>query len=111
MSEVTVCIELDKDTGQFQVGIEPADEEQGGDGADGAKPGVEALMGAQAQPGQAPDAGGEEAAEKSYLKPVKSLEEALQVARDLLQGATGQQAQQAEKDFSAGFKGPSAMGA
>jgi hypothetical protein len=36
---------------------------------------------------------------------VKSLDDALSVARDLFQGSTGAQSQQAEKQFKAGFQG------
>lgn len=87
MNEVTVQIECNKDTGQYLVGIVPEEQEGQGD--------------AQAQ-------GGEEEAEKSYLKPVKSVDEALQVARDLLEGTNGDQAQaaSAETDMAKGFAGP-----
>lgn len=96
MANVTVEIVCDAQ-GQYSVGIEPEGQEQ----AEGAAP----MEGAAVAP-----AGGAPEAEQSSLKPVKSLEEALQVARDLLQGQNGQQAQQAEQDFSKGFKGPNAGG-
>lgn len=71
------------DQGQYSVGLEPQEQEQ----AEG-------------------QAGGEQAPE-GYLKPVKSLDDALQVARDLLSGSTGEQAQAAENEqgFRAGFAG------
>lgn len=82
MAEVVVQIELDKDTGKVMVGLLPE--------------------GGEAAPEGAP---GEEQAEASYMKPVKDVAEALQVAGDLLQGQTGEQAQaaNAESDFQKGF--------
>jgi hypothetical protein len=74
--EKTVCIEVSAD-GTYMVGLEP-----------------------QGQPeGQL----GEEAQEKSWMSPVKNLDDALRVARDLL---TNDQAQSAEDNqaFEGGFK-------
>jgi hypothetical protein len=82
MAEVVVQIELDSDTGKVLVGMVP----QGGE---------QQLEGGE----------GEEQAEASYMKPVKDVAEALQVAGDLLQGSTGEQAQAAEAEtgFQKGF--------
>lgn len=80
MANMTVEIHCDEQ-GQYSVGVEPEAQEM--------------------QEGMAPAAEGE----GSNLKPVKSLDEALQVARDLFAGDTGAQAQQAEKQFKAGFAG------
>lgn len=71
--EKTVCIEVDAQ-GQYTVGLEP----QGMEGQES------------------------EDQEKSYMSPVKSLDDALRVAKDLL---TSDQAQSAENDqaFQGGF--------
>lgn len=86
----TVEIRCD-DQGQYSVGVEPEDQEQAGQ-----EPGQ-----AQEPQGATEGAGDQE----DYLKPVKSLDDALSVARDLFQGTTGAQAQTAEKQFKAGFAG------
>lgn len=89
MAEKKVCIEVD-DNGQILVGLEPAEMEQ--------------MQGGMQQ-------GGEEQSEQSYMKPVKSIDDALSVARDLLTGDTGEQAQQAnEQSFQQGFQGRQPMG-
>ena len=56
---------------------------------------------------------GAETAEKPYLQPARSVEDALGTAKDLLSGSTGEQAQaaQAEGDFRQGFSGARPMGA
>lgn len=82
MAEIVVQIELDSESGQVMVGMVP----QGGDVAQEGAP-------------------GEEQGEASFMKPVKDVAEALQVAGDMLQGSTGQQAQaaNAETGFKQGF--------
>jgi len=83
MANITVCIKCD-DKGQYSVGAMPAE--------------------AQAPVEGAPAAPEDEAAEQQALQPVKSLDEALQVAGDLLKNA-GQvnEAAQGEADFKGGF--------
>lgn len=102
MPKICVEIEVDED-GSVLVGMVPPEQEQGGEGA---PPAAEAAAGA-AGPDQ-----GEEEAEKAYMKPVKDIASALQVAGDMLQGQSGAQAQaaQAEGDFQKGFAGKQPMG-
>ncbi len=98
MAEVTVQIEMDQ--GKFTVGMVPAASE--------AQPPAQPAAPMGAQPPQ-----GEEQAEGSYMKPVASLDQALQVARDMLSGDTGAQAQEADKaegQFRQGFAGSAPMG-
>ena len=91
MAAIKVCIEIDE-KGQVTVGAEP--EEQ-------AEPQETAVAESQ---GMA-DAG------QDYMRPVKSVDEALQVARDLLANAGQVGAAMEQKDFAAGFKkGPGAPG-
>lgn len=87
MPKITVEIELDTDTGQVMVGLEPPEAEA-------------AEAGSAGQPG----APGAEAAE-SYMQPANSLDDALSTAKDLLSGQTGAQAQQAnaDSDMAAGY--------
>jgi hypothetical protein len=76
MAEITVCIEIDED-GTISVGAEPSESEDSSD------PSQAQGMTDLSQPPEA----GEEDAEKSYMKPVNSIEQALSVARDLLKNA------------------------
>lgn len=87
----TVEIQMGDD-GQFKVGLEPETEEAQG------------MQGAQGAP--VPEG------EEDFLKPVASLDEALQVARDLLSGDTGNQAAAANEnqDLEAGYKRGAGMG-
>jgi hypothetical protein len=80
MAEITVCIEIDED-GTISVGAEPSESEDSSD--DGSDPSQAQGMTDLSQPPEA----GEEDAEKSYMKPVNSIEQALSVARDLLKNA------------------------
>lgn len=86
MAEITVCIEIDEQ-GQITVGQEPPEDD--GSESDGQDPGL-----ASAQAGQMTDlsqpAGDEEDTEKSYMQPVKSIDEALKMARQILQQAAPQ---------------------
>lgn len=104
MPKICVEIELDTDTGKVMVGMEPAEAagEPQAPEAQGAAAGLQPDQATQGAPGAE---GTEEAGEKSYMQPVKDVETALQVARDMLQGSSGAQAQaaQAEGDFSKGF--------
>lgn len=104
MPKVTVEIELDTDTGQVMVGMEPPEGAPAKDMAAGA--GLKPDQGPQGAPA------GEEAGESSYMQPVKDVATALQVAGDMLQGKTGAQAQaaNAEGDFSKGFAKRQPMG-
>jgi hypothetical protein len=78
MAEIKVCIEIDED-GTISVGAEPPEAGDDAEAADaGQTPGMTDLAAPQ---------GGEEGAEKSYMEPVKSIDEALSVARDLLRNA------------------------
>lgn len=75
MPALKVCIAID-DHGGISVGAEPPDGDQD-DMAAGQDPGMTDL----AQPPAA------EAAESDYMKPAKSIDEALSIARDLLRNA------------------------
>jgi len=85
MANITVCIKCD-DEGNYSVGAMPAEAQAPVEGAPAAA------------------AAEDEAAEQQALQPVKSLEEALQVAGDLLKNA-GQvnEASQGEADFKGGY--------
>lgn len=89
-----VCI--DSEGGQFSVGVEP----EGGDAAAPAPAGGDAAMaavpadGGQGIPAPAGD---------SYMKPARSLDDALAQAKQLLMA--DQQDPQAEAAFQAGFAG------
>lgn len=118
MKETCVQIEVHED-GTVLVGMVPPEVEQAQH--DGAEAQAAKLMGAPQgaqQPGAQPEseqAEGQEV-EPDYMKPVASVEAALQVARDMLTGSNGKQAQaaNAERDFQQGFgKGnqPTAMSA
>jgi hypothetical protein len=89
MPEITVCIEMDTDTGQISVGMEPEEQEQ--QSPSQASPSSQ-MMGMT----DLSKAGGEEETEKSYMKPVKSIDEALSVAADLLKNAGQVQASAAQ---------------
>lgn len=91
MAEVTVQIELDTDTGKIMVGMVPPEAEA----AEGQAPGKQP---AEAQAAQLMGEGGEESAEASYMKPVRSIDEALSIAKDMLAGQSGAQAQAANAD-------------
>lgn len=106
MPKICVEIELDTDTGKVMVGVEPpeAAEDQGA-AAQQPQPGGQPIAAAGG------DVGAEGAEDKSYLQPAPSVDAALQVARDLLSGQSGAQAQDAESQMAQGFaKGGGAMG-
>jgi hypothetical protein len=102
-----VCAEIEiKEDGSVWVGLEPP--EEAGYGGEGGGEGAGAPAGAQ---GSAPGGATEGVEDKPYLKPAGSLDEALSVARDLLSGASGAQAQGAEQDLATGYaKAGGAMG-
>jgi hypothetical protein len=87
-----VCIEMEDD-GSISVGLEPTDMAEGGQGGGGGAEGSQ----------------GQEDAESSYMKPAKSLDDALQVAKDLLTSDQAQQAQDgpdvARQAMQDGFNG------
>lgn len=84
MAEITVCIEID-DQGQISVGMEPQESEDAG--AQGSAP---SQQGGQMTNLADIPAGDEEDAEKSYMQPAKSIDQALSMARDMLMQASGQ---------------------
>lgn len=75
--KITVCIEIDAD-GTISVGAKPPEGDDGADSAGQGDPGMTDLS-------EAPD--DDESEEASYMRPVKSIDQALAVARDLLQNA------------------------
>lgn len=74
----TICIELDDD-GTVSVGEEPPEAEV--PEQSGAAP----AEGAEAAPTGTAAAGGEEEAEKAYMKPAKNIDDALRQAKALLE--------------------------
>lgn len=103
MPKLTVCITLDTDNGQVTVGLEPQGEEMAEQGGAPAKQPVEAQAQALLGGGQP----GAPAEEEGQMQPVASVDEALQVAKQLLtQGqGDGQQAPNADADMQKGFGG------
>lgn len=106
-----VCIDVDEQ-GKVSVGQEP---EEGGDQAStaGGTPGAQpvqaqaaALLGGGGE--SASLAGGGESAEQSYMRPVPSIDAALQVAKQLLTAGQGDQAQGADAQMQQGFGKPQA---
>lgn len=93
---LTVCIEIDDD-GQITVGTEPDEAEQGGQQSGG-------MPGAQPMQGQ-----GEES-EDANMRSVKSIDEALQVAGDLLRNAPQVQDAEGQKGFASVFEQPKPKG-
>lgn len=87
----TICIEIGDD-GKLSVGQEP-DEAQGAAPEGGGMP---AAMDAQQTDDQA---------DKSYLRPVQGIDQALQVARELIMQTMQQTQGQASTDMQAGFAG------
>lgn len=78
---ISVCIEID-DTGAITVGAEPPEQE--GAMPEGQDPAAATGMTDLSQP----PAGDDESAEKSYMQPAKSIDDALSIARGLLRQAT-----------------------
>lgn len=99
--KITVCIEIDAD-GRISVGQEP---EEGAESAD---------TGAAAAPGGMMDLsqpqGDEESAENDYMQPVQSINEALSVARRLLQGNAGASSEQGAADSAFQSRRPAKTG-
>jgi hypothetical protein len=79
---ISVCIEID-DTGAITVGAEPPEQEGAMPDA-GQDPAAAPGMTDLSQPPTADD----ESAEKSYMQPAKSIDDALSIARGLLRQAT-----------------------
>lgn len=92
MPKICVEIELDTDTNQVRVGVEPYEGAAPAAGP-GAGPAAAPAAGAPPAQGAAPIPGAEGAEDKSYLQPANSIDEALQTAKSLL---TNPQAQAAE---------------
>lgn len=97
---ICVKIEID-DNGQISVGQEPEEQEQPGadQGAQGGGQQQEAAAGGGAD---------DEAAEKQYMNPVRSVDEALAMAKQLLAQAQsgtpqGQAQAQEQQGFESGF--------
>lgn len=102
MPKIFVEIEFDSDTGQFAVGIEQGDDEQGQPGAQGATPGPDAST--PAAPGGAPAPEGDD---DQAMRPVPSLDAALQLARQVLTAAQKQgspQGAQQQQGFDSVFQ-------
>lgn len=92
MAELTVCIEMDE-AGKLSVGVQPPDQEGAPDKSGEAQ--AQQLMGGPQ--------GDEEGAEQSYMRPVPSIDAALQVARQILTQAQQGQGQQADQQMGQGF--------
>jgi hypothetical protein len=92
MAELTVCIEMDE-AGKLSVGVKPPDG-QGAPAAGGS---------GEAQAQQLMGDGEQEGAPQSYLRPVPSVDAALEVARQLLTQGQQSQGQQAEQQMGEGF--------
>lgn len=86
MAEITVCIEIDEN-GQITVGAEPTEDEAMGEDSASSADGSGEIDLADPQSAGSSGESSEEDAEKSYMQPVKSIEQALSVARDLLKNA------------------------
>lgn len=88
MAEITVCISLDDQTGQYSVGMEPPEPPDSPMPPDGSAPpapspaGQASGMQDLAKP---PAPGGDD--DDSYMQPAKSLDDALAQARMLLRQA------------------------
>lgn len=97
--EITVCIEFNPVTGEYSVGMEPPE------GDEGAEAGGEAE-GATDTDATAAGAGGEadeEANEKSWMQPAKDINDALRQAKQLLEQP--QSAEGGPSPFEQGFAG------
>jgi hypothetical protein len=122
MAKVCVEIERDTETGALRVGQEPEGSYEG-EAQAGAAPQVEqsaTAAPAAPQPGTAPGApvpgegAAQEEAEKPYLRPAADMDQALMMARALLEGKAaepgqavpgGQTAQQAAEAKFAAIRG------
>jgi hypothetical protein len=81
---ISVCIEIDED-GTITVGAEPPEGDESESGADdGSDAGQSTGMTDLSQPPE----GDDEDAEKSYMRPAKSFDDARSIARDLLRNAS-----------------------
>ena len=115
-AETTVQIEIDE-KGQISVGMVPPEAEAGDEGAGeqqgapaAAQPaqagGAQSQMAALMAGGQGQGAAqGEEGAEADYMKPVRSIDEALAVAKQLL---TQGQGPSPDEQMAQGFGKPGA---
>jgi hypothetical protein len=91
-----ICVEIEvDDDGTIAVGVVPQSEEATED---------------KGEPNSGEQPGQGEADEKQYLEPVRSIDEALAKAKELLAGAGQEQSAQEQQGFDAGFAGARGQG-